>query len=197
MARTANSARKQVAKKTKEKSRPKQADVIEKAADKLVEKIAAEKLVTKVLEDKKVIEKSQTPSSLSGKRPVKSTSSKSLSVSTPKISQKPNPKPNTRKMSANVAREIKYYQKNIGFLIPRAGVVRIIRSIILDNLAYSKTKTETNYKFTSASLDILHETLENYLVHLIELSYMAARHAKRVTLFASDIRLISRIKSDK
>ena len=113
----------------------------------------------------------------------------SLSVTTPKISQKPKPLP--KKTSKNILREIKYYQTNIGFLIPRATLVRIIRQTLLGTM---RAAPPNELKFTSVSINILHEALENHLVCIIELAYMAARHAKRVTLFPSDIRLINRIK---
>jgi len=193
MARTANSARKQVLKKPAAKQNTSK-EAVDKAADKLVEKVAVEKLVSKVLDSKKIIEQKQAPASQSSKRPARVATGKTLSVSTPKISQKPEvQKP--RKASANVLREIKYYQNNIGFLIPRAAIVRMVRSILLETVTKAKIPLDSNFKFTVQSLDIIHETLENYLVYLIELAYMAARHAKRVTLFASDIRLISRIKN--
>lgn len=112
-----------------------------------------------------------------------------LSVSTPKISQKPKPHP--KKASKNILREIKYYQNNIGFLIPRALLIRVVRQTLLSTI---KGGAPSEMRFTSVSLNVLHEALENHLVCIIELSYMAARHAKRITLFPSDIRLINRIK---
>lgn len=116
---------------------------------------------------------------------------KSMSVRTPHISQVVKPKRARHGGAGTVLKEIKYYQTNIGFLIPRAGIVRLIRGIAQETL---KNHTAQGLRFTSASLSILHEAIENHLVCLVELSYMAARHAKRVTLFASDIRLINRIK---
>lgn len=132
--------------------------------------------------------KKKIPSSQQGniaeKRPAKS-----LSVSVPTISQKPKPQP--KKVAKNIMKEIKYYQNNIGFLVPRALIVRIVRQSLLNTL---KSKVDSEYKFTSVSLNIIHEAIENHIVYLLELSYMAARHAKRVTLFPSDIRLINRIR---
>lgn len=124
------------------------------------------------------------PSSIPEKRPAKS-----LSVSLPTISQKP--KPVTKRASSNILKEIKYYQSNIGFLIPRALIIRVVRQTLI---SIFKGRTAENLKFTAVSLNILHEAIENHIVCLLELSYMAARHAKRVTLFPTDIRLINRIK---
>lgn len=189
MARTANSARKQVMSKPSGKAKT--------SVKKTLPKADVEKIVEKVLEQKQITETKVSPRrAVPEKKPVKTTASKTLSVSTPKISQKSKPK-QVSKASKNVIREIKYYQSNIGFLIPRANIVRIIRGTLAESLSKLKTPHQEEYKFTSNSLDIIHEALEAYLVCLIELSYMAAKHAKRITLFASDIRLISRIKSAK
>lgn len=180
MARTANSARKQVTKKDDSKK----ATVQVKSTD----REAVGKIVGATLIEEKV---SAAGYPIAGKRPAKS-----LSVSTPRIGQKPKPEA-TRKLSKNIIKEIKYYQSNIGFLVPRATIVRVIRSTLLDSIRSHKAQQAENLKFTSVSLNIMHEAIENYLVCLLELSYMAARHAKRVTLFASDIRLINRIRSVK
>lgn len=118
---------------------------------------------------------------------------KSLSVRTPTISQADRPKASKHYSTAtNVLREIKYYQTTLGFLIPKASLVRIIRGITKN---VSKAPEKDSMRFTAAALNILHEAIENHLVYLLELSYMAARHAKRVTLYASDIRLIHRIRA--
>lgn len=180
MVRTANSARKQVAKKDDSKKTTIQV----KPAD----KEAVGKIIGVPQAEGKV---SVAGYSIAGKRPAKS-----LSVSTPKIGQKPKPEA-TRKLSKNIIKEIKYYQSNIGFLVPRATIVRVIRSTLLDSIRSHKAQQGENLKFTSVSLNIMHEAIENYLVCLLELSYMAARHAKRVTLFPSDIRLINRIRNVK
>lgn len=127
--------------------------------------------------------------------PVARSQPRTLSVSTPKISKNPRPKKTPKKISRNILKEIKYYQNNIGFLIPRATIVRSIRKALSESLTKAKLESLDGFKFSSIGFDIMHESLENYLVCLLELSYMAAKHAKRVTLFPSDIRLVSRIRS--
>ena len=117
-------------------------------------------------------------------------STRSLSVKTPVISQLEKPVKSKKGTTGNILNEIKYYQNNIGFLIPKAAVVRLIKENVPANL---RSRTSETMKFTSVSLNIIHESLENYLTCLLDLSYMASRHAKRVTLFPSDIRLIKRI----
>lgn len=116
---------------------------------------------------------------------------KTMSIKTPVINQGEKPAKSLSKKSKNILKEIKYYQTNIGFLIPKANIIRIIRSLILD---LSRGSSSNEFRFTSTSLNVIHEAIENHLVSLLELSFMAARHAKRVTLFASDIRLIHKIK---
>ncbi|KAI4291694.1 histone H3 [Pancytospora philotis] len=125
--------------------------------------------------------------SVASKKPTKS-----LSVRTPVISQLEKPKKIASSQGKLVLKEIKYYQSHIGFLIPKARILAMIRSIVKE---VNKSMPRDDFRFTSASLSILHECIENHLVCLLEYSYMAAQHAKRVTLFASDIRLVQRIKS--
>lgn len=120
-----------------------------------------------------------------------SRATKSLSVRTPIISQHEKPKVSRANASKNIIKEIKFYQNTIGFLLPKAGVVKLIRHIMNDIL---KNLPMEGLRFTTNSMGILHEALENHLVCLIEVAYMLSRHAKRVTLFASDLRLINRIK---
>lgn len=178
MARTSNSARKTVnslGKKDEEKKNT--VPSIPSGG-----KISSSK--TNISKAAKTVPSSQQKVTVAEKKP-----SAILSVMTPKISQRPKPLP--KKTSKNILREIKYYQNNIGFLIPRATLVRIIRQTLLNTM---KSSIPNEMKFTSVSINVLHEALENHLVCIIELAYMAARHAKRITLFPSDIRLINRIK---
>jgi histone H3 len=182
-----NSARKQVARKV---NSPPKTKTEEKGAK--VEEAVVKKEIPESKGKKTRVEKKTTKSPVNKKQPTRS-----LSVSTPKISQQPKAKKSTRTVSKNILKEIKYYQNNIGFLIPRASIVRIIRRTLSTALVKAKLESQDGYKFSSAGFDIMHESLENYLVCLMELSYMAAKHAKRVTLFPSDIRLISRIRNVK
>lgn len=152
------------------------------AARKQVNRVSASQSSTK--EDGKRSQGEEKSRPIAEKRPAKS-----LSVPVPKISQMPKPTP--KRASKNVMKEIRYYQSNLGFLIPRALVVRIVRYILLSVL---KTKVNEELRFTAVSLNVIHECIENHIVCLLELSYMAARHAKRVTLFPTDIRLINRIR---
>jgi len=164
MARTANAARKQVNKSTSVQGTTKEP--------------------VKPKEEPPRKEEPRQVRQVAEKRPAKS-----LSVSVPTISQMPKPTP--KRASKNILKEIRYYQNNIGFLVPRALVVRIVRSILGSVL---KSKTSEDLRITAVSLNVIHESIENHIVCLLELSYMAARHAKRVTLFPTDIRLVNRIR---
>lgn len=168
MARTAHTARKQVSRASEEEDDPGM----------------KKSLKTQQTARKQVLKTVSTAEKKPAKKPAKS-----LSVSVPKIGQKPKPTP--RKISTNILKEIKYYQRNIGFLIPRALLIRVVRQILISTL---KAPTMENLKFTAIALNVIHEAIENHIVCILELSYMAARHAKRVTLFPSDIRLIKKIR---
>ena len=118
---------------------------------------------------------------------------RSLSVRTPVISQQEKPRRKSGKGGAqNVMKEIKYYQSNVGFLIPKASIVKYVRQLVTAN---QRNLPAEGVRFTANAIGIMHEALENHLVCVLELAHLIARHAKRVTLFQSDIRLVFRIKS--
>ncbi|KAL6122483.1 cenpa [Nucleospora cyclopteri] len=107
-------------------------------------------------------------------------------IKKPKISQgQLKPK---RKTGKNVLKEIKYFQKNIGFLIQHTTIMRIVRGI-------TREEGGEEFRFTRTSFDVLQEALEAHIVNTLEYANLLARHAKRVTLFPSDIKLVLRIRS--
>ncbi len=116
---------------------------------------------------------------------------RSFSVKTPEITQRKKPSEKSRSVKNYAVKEIQFYQNNIGFLIPKASMVRMFR-YHANNMR--KNLSGEGLRFTNNSVNILQEATENYLVCVLELAYMAARHAKRITLFPSDIRLVHRIK---
>ena len=99
--------------------------------------------------------------------------------------------PKSRRNRRNVLKEIKYFQKNIGFLIPQARMIRIVKEIV------NSDETRFPLRFTSSSFSVLQEAFENYVVRIFEYALLVARHAKRVTIYPSDINLVLRIKNDK
>ncbi|ORD94150.1 CENPA [Enterospora canceri] len=106
----------------------------------------------------------------------------------PKISQGKVEVKKKSKQSKQIFKEIKYYQNNIGFLVTHASMVRLVREL---------TNQDVNlpYKFTRTAFEVIQEATENHIVKILEYANLVARHAKRVTLYASDIQLVLRIKS--
>lgn len=105
----------------------------------------------------------------------------------PKISQGP-VKKRKKPAVSNVLKEIKYFQTHVGFLVPRASMVRVVKDIVNGN-------EDIPFRFTATSFDVLQEAYEAYVVNVLEYANVVARHAKRKTLFASDISLVLRIKN--
>lgn len=93
-------------------------------------------------------------------------------------------KPKAR--SGEVAlRNIKKLQAGWELLIPRAPFHRLVREIT------QGFSSELRYQV--AALEALQEATEAYLTRMFEDSYLCTLHAKRVTLFVSDIQLFRRI----
>lgn len=53
-----------------------------------------------------------------------------------------------------------------------------------------------DFRFQAVALQALQEAAETYLTCLFEDSYLAAIHAKRVTLFRSDVQLVRRLRGE-
>ncbi|KAI5169105.1 histone H3 [Pancytospora epiphaga] len=87
-------------------------------------------------------------------------------------------------------REIRKYQKSSDLLIRKRPFQRVVRQLM-------PTFTTEGIRFQSASLVILQEALENFLVSLLEDAYRCSVHAKRVTLLPRDIVLVYKIKYSK
>lgn len=114
----------------------------------------------------------------------KSARKKSLSIKTPTVKQLPVKKP--AKLRYHVEKEIKYYRQTITHLVPRAVFIRMLKKIIIS--------LNIEIRFTKDSIDMLQDAYESYIVASMETSYLATVHAKRVTLKATDVNLIKRIK---
>ena len=124
---------------------------------------------------------SQTPLTSSGGGKKHITLFKKPKISQGKIVQK------KHKIKSNVLKEIHCFQTHIGFLIPKAQMIRLIRGIVQE-------KTNLPLKFTRSSLNVLQEAFEAQIVQVLEYANLVARHAKRVTLFPSDINLVVKIR---
>lgn len=92
------------------------------------------------------------------------------------------------KPGVNVLKEIKKYQKSSNLLIPRLPFHRLVREIT-HNVA-----PESQMRYQVAALEALQDAAEHYITRLFEDSYLCTIHAKRVTLFASDMALCQRLQ---
>ena len=84
--------------------------------------------------------------------------------------------------------EIKKYQKSTALLISQAAFRRLVRK----NMAAMEGGNEM--RFTKASLQTLQTALEAWLINVLEDSGRLTVHAKRKTLFSTDIQLVYKIK---
>ncbi|CAN2387376.1 Histone H3-like centromeric protein, partial [Pristimantis euphronides] len=87
-----------------------------------------------------------------------------------------------------VLTEIKKYQKSTDLLIKKLPFARLVREVLL------KFSRGVPFSWQSTALLALQEAAETYLVRLLEDSYLCSIHAKRVTLFNTDIQLARRIR---
>ena len=116
----------------------------------------------------------------------------SISVRAPKITEPAEDTERKAKRSTNmVLKEIQYYQKTSNMLMSKGPFVRIVRGIV-NRLALGSGDVPT--RFTHSSLDALQEAFEAFVVSLFENSYCCTIHAKRVTLYPSDVRLARKLK---
>ncbi|KAL0234179.1 hypothetical protein PCE1_001217 [Barthelona sp. PCE] len=90
---------------------------------------------------------------------------------------------------ARSIQEIRDFQRNINTLIPKMPFQRIVRS-----LAHRYSE---KLRFSRSGMMALHLSAEQYVQELLEDAYVATLHAKRVTLYKSDIDLIFRLRHDK
>jgi len=83
--------------------------------------------------------------------------------------------------------EIRQYQRGTGFLIPSASFQRLVRQLTADI-------SQHPLRFTEDAFDCIQTASEAFLIQLFEDSVLAMINAKRVTLMASDMQLIRRIR---
>lgn len=85
-------------------------------------------------------------------------------------------------------REIRRYQKSTELLIRRLPFQRLVREITQD--------FKTDMRFQAATMAVLQEAAEAYLIGLFEDTNLCAIHAKRVTIMPRDIQLARRIRGN-
>lgn len=83
-------------------------------------------------------------------------------------------------------KEIRRYQKSTELLIRRAPFQRLIREIAQN--------FKNNLQFQAATMSVMQEAAEAYLIGLFEDTNLCAIHAKRVTIMPKDIQLAMRIR---
>ena len=82
-------------------------------------------------------------------------------------------------------KEIRHYQKFMGFLIRKLLFQRLVREIAV--------KVAQEMRFQSSALLVLQEAAEAYLVGLFEDTNLCTIHARHVTIMPKDIQLARRI----
>ena len=80
------------------------------------------------------------------------------------------------------------YREPERLLIRRLPFARLVRRIA-ENYMVSP-------RFKPQAIEALHYTAESYLVEMFEDANLLARHAKRITIYDSDIKLVHRIRGD-
>ena len=91
-------------------------------------------------------------------------------------------KPQRYRPGTVVLREIRRYQKSLELLIRRMPFQRLVREIAQVHNPY--------VRFQSGVILALQESVEAYLVGLLEDSNLCAIHAKRVTIMPKDMQLV-------
>ncbi|KJE92762.1 histone family protein [Capsaspora owczarzaki ATCC 30864] len=86
-------------------------------------------------------------------------------------------------------REIRKYQQTTDLLLRKLPFARVVREV-----ASEISKHADGLRWQAHAIMCLQEAAEAFLVHLFEDANLCALHAKRVTLFVSDIQLARRIR---
>ncbi|KAI1724123.1 core histone h2A/H2B/H3/H4 domain-containing protein [Ditylenchus destructor] len=135
----------------------------------------------------------KTTSKLSGKQPPQYTiraGQKAPTMVVGKESMKPPLKRVHRYRPGTVAlREIRKFQKSTQLLIRRLPFQRLVKEIAQDY--------KENMRFQSATMAVLQEAAEAFLVGLLEDTNLCAIHAKRVTIMPKDMKLARRLRGER
>ena len=90
--------------------------------------------------------------------------------------------------------EIRRYQKSTDLLIRKLPFQRLVREIM--QRVQEKKGLDYDLCLQSSAIMALHEASEAWLVGLFEDANLCAIHAKRVTLFKTDMQLARRIRGE-
>lgn len=89
-----------------------------------------------------------------------------------------------------VIREVRYYQKNVGLLVPPTPFRRLVRE--------SGAKVGFGgVRFRKDAFSAVEKVAEEHIVHLFEEAMLRARYAKRVTVTPKDVAMARRIRGGK
>ena len=91
-------------------------------------------------------------------------------------------------------REIRRYQKSTDLLIRRLPFQRLVREICRDLF---QKKLGMDFRWQGTAIEALQVASEAYLIELFADAYLCSLHARRVTLFPSDIKLARRIRGER
>ena len=89
-------------------------------------------------------------------------------------------------MSDRQYKELYFYMNSTKLLLPRLSFCRVVRELI--------AKHDPTFRIQSEALEALQEATEAFLVHYLSDSNLCTAHAKRKTLFPSDMRLVKELK---
>ena len=84
--------------------------------------------------------------------------------------------------------EVMHYQNTTELLIQKVSFQRVVRELC--------ERISSGIRFESQALLALQEAAESYLVGLFEDSKLCTAHAKRITLFDKDVKLLRRIRGE-
>ncbi|GAB1603733.1 histone H3.3-like [Argonauta hians] len=107
-------------------------------------------------------------------------------TSDPRPSRPRTPKTPKRRRKSHALQEIRMYQKSCGLLIRKAPFMRLVKEVC--------SYFSPDLRWQSVALLALQEASEAFLVSLLSDSYLLTLHAKRVTLFPTDMKLVLRLR---
>uniref|UniRef100_T1J8B6 Core Histone H2A/H2B/H3 domain-containing protein n=1 Tax=Strigamia maritima TaxID=126957 RepID=T1J8B6_STRMM len=100
------------------------------------------------------------------------------------------PPPRARKRyrpGVKAAKEIQKFQNSTDLLIRKLPFSRLVREVCSDLSVFT-------FRWEARALEALQEASEAYLVDILEHANLCVNHAKRVTLYPRDIRLVKRVR---
>ncbi len=97
-------------------------------------------------------------------------------------------KPHRYRRGTVVLKEIRRLQKSTDLLIPKESFQKLVREV-----AY---ELDCDLKFQSTAILALQESVEAYIIELLEDTNLYAVHAKRVTIMPRDLYLARRTRGE-